>query len=710
MRSSSQRKLQKALETAKEQRQTLRANKTHEGQHDIDNNETTTIPSSPKRSSTTAPSTHQPWPGYVSVGKKTAGANDAGPYGGIYAKANSKGEIIFDRKGERVETAMIKRDTVLDKKGDVEEVRVGKIIGEFVAGRMLAGMMQALHDKDDKQYAQKYVAHVELVSAKPDNQQTKEGKTEAALTYLKSIFLKNYTNDFWKEAFICHYGNTFNDQYHDNYAEALKRDNLEDSSQNINMLARRAAKDKVEEKHDGKPKQVRQALLKQYDDETIMRPKEMLEANPTLMTDFCEQVAARLLLSDYGIHTGNFGVIDDGSGTLRMGSIDFGAAFCNLLPDVEPFARFGTGTKPYKNHLLEYHPDIIKSEKMAQAFIGVGSISDTQMDAIIDNALEALQESDTYKNAASLKKFCSRMGMPKDRFPYKEENDITRIYFHMKNFMRERMAARCESLLHKGYGLLLEHCMDGNNFNLGKVKQLLMQYPDLGKFIASVEYKNYKNVLPSKNMNTKIRRSLQKAIEGGLSRDLEMPKEIYKELKEQTDAFAREILKLNNEFKGAPSASIADRYNTMQTWVGFEYPALIRNLDAASESVQSAEDIHYITTMRQALDIAFDMNTELGEKIKKYQAKPTVPAKPPAPPPRNLSDTLGSLCDVLSSINDSLGQVERKLTAPAPPPRITTSNAGTFKKKSSDPKQSPDDAQEHEHKGPKYGTKHTSHK
>ena len=91
MRSSSQRKLQKALETAKEQRQTLRANKTHEGQHDIDNNETTTIPSSPKRSSTTAPSTHQPWPGYVSVGKKTAGANDAGPYGGIYAKANSKG-------------------------------------------------------------------------------------------------------------------------------------------------------------------------------------------------------------------------------------------------------------------------------------------------------------------------------------------------------------------------------------------------------------------------------------------------------------------------------------------------------------------------------------------------------------------------------------------------------------------------------------------
>ena len=68
-----------------------------------------------------------------------------------------------------------------------------------------------------------------------------------------------------------------------------------------------------------------------------------------------------------------------------------------MLPDVEPFARFGTGTKFYKNHLLEYHPDIIKSEEMAHAFIRASSLSEAQMEVIIDDALQALQDSNTYK-------------------------------------------------------------------------------------------------------------------------------------------------------------------------------------------------------------------------------------------------------------------------------------------------------------------------
>ena len=421
--------------------------------------------------------------------EKKFGANAPGEFGGIYSSPDKKDTAIF-----KCETS------------DNGEVAYAKVIAEFVAGQFLAAMLAELHP-DEPDYAEKLVANVSLVEARPDDNKNRH---KDDLIYLQSIFLKNYGGDFWEWAHARKPRGEILEQYKidtatrqkelypamtDDEIQAIVTQHVADLDNVFNKMAKR----EVAEHHPkGKPKAVIPALLKNFEAPAISIPSHALLENETLLADFCDQAAARILVSDYGIHPGNFGIVAK-DGNERLASLDYGAGLRNLYPDAALFSRKKkeTGTKFYKNHLLEYDPRVIKSEQMAKSLINLGKLSDDFFKAKADAIL-------TTKNIrhsrTPLMKFCKHLGMQNDA--YTDKKTVADLLDTAKKFIVERLAARRDSMLKQGYGLLYEHCInkDGelDEKTLTEAKQ---KFPEFASFIKE-DLKDYTFVLYKKQSTT----------------------------------------------------------------------------------------------------------------------------------------------------------------------------------------------------------------
>jgi hypothetical protein len=214
---------------------------------------------------------------------------------------------------------------------------------------------------------------------------------------------------------------------------------------------------------------------------------KFIASSPELLEDFAQMAAPRIFLGDFGLHNGNFGVaIIDGKP--RIVSLDYGAAFANLIEDVNPFTN-RTGLqgfdKLYKNHFKEYDKNVIASEAMGRAFVKLGSI-----DNLIYYVATMMQDDlgDTY-GIDVLKQFCKRVNM--DAARYEHQNDNKQLKETIQLFLIERLNKRGQALKELGYTIILEHCFDPNKkeVNERKFAETLNKYPDMLEYILSGKFK-----------------------------------------------------------------------------------------------------------------------------------------------------------------------------------------------------------------------------
>jgi len=119
-----------------------------------------------------------------------------------------------------------------------------------------------------------------------------------------------------------------------------------------------------------------------------------IKNNNTLKKELCKAATARMTVGDFGLHTGNFGLVEI-NGNLHLASLDFGAAFDNFnyKKTVDPLTGKGhplgnvRGGIQYKNHLLEY-ADIAYSREMAEAWTEATYPDD--LDKTIDEAMDEI--------------------------------------------------------------------------------------------------------------------------------------------------------------------------------------------------------------------------------------------------------------------------------------------------------------------------------
>lgn len=700
---------QRRITIQREKYKTERAHdREQQGRHDLDEDESIYIIPSPRDRRS---DDNEPWLPFVRIGAKETGANNPGPDGGIYGIPSGDGESFTER-------AMFKRDTVTEK-GGKENIRVGKIIGEYVAGNLLANLLRNIHQSDDPDYTNKYVAVVQLVKAR-----SKESNNDVESTYLKSIFLKNYRGDFWEVALVDHHATELSKKQEIPLKQALRSSGLQGSSEQISQLATSLAKTNIVGPLYGrkKPNLVKQSFFGKYHDPAISIPAQML-ANPKnelLLQDFCEQVAARLLVADYGLHAGNFGVVDDKSGTLRMGSFDYGAGLCNLLPEVKPFARFGTGTKFYKNHLLEYHPNIIKSEVMAEAFIRMGQVDDNQLGIMVDHALRDLINSETYTSVEPIKKFCKRMGMPERG--YESVTNMLGLINNMREFMEDRLKSRKLSLLHKGYGLLIEHCMGEKEFDLPKLKAMIKEHRGLVDYILSPALFTYDAELENKHtgmkeINTKILKVIQQFVRDNYSQPAPTePSRQLQEIKPNADELCRKIYDVKDQI-GRPEidiGAVAEQYEKMQKGIQFWYEKIREELTGISTNIKTTEDEQYLTGIRISIEKAIVDFHSMDDEIKRLQK--LQPANKAAPAQAPQEESYDSLLNELNAFNDIMSDALKSFTATAsrlsmkpekkPDEKsvLTKSGAGKFSpkpapRKGLEPKQTADEVKKKKNDG-----------
>jgi hypothetical protein len=403
---------------------------------------------------------------------KTGGVNRPGKEGGVYAHLGPDGKPTGKR-------SLFKQDT----KG--EKVRIAKVLGEAIGGKILAAWFKIVGVPKER-FAEAKLAKVEGF------EEDKSGQN----LYLQSVFIDNYKEDFWKHAYRQYYLEEYraivNSHNADEIAQlrSLATSNLSAELLKLNeekkdeaFLSKAAD---LEARINNKIESYRQddeALIADAAEITVSRMKrpsavfikpgyaevrriisKAITANKTTLVEFAQITAARLLVGDFGVHNGNFGVLKDGT----LVCLDYGAAFCKLNPEVNPFTKTKTGTKFYKNHFLEYSDGVIKSPEMAMEFILIGRMSKDQINRLTKESIDELQE---FADLEALKKFAFRLGMKSRtvRTMDTEESAATKI----QTFMAERLLNRQRSMKNQGFALLLETCYINGEFNTLKFENIL---------------------------------------------------------------------------------------------------------------------------------------------------------------------------------------------------------------------------------------------
>ncbi len=405
-------------------------------------------------------------------GAKTGGANHPGKFGGVYNHVDANNNPTGKR-------SLFKQDT------NGKKVRIAKVLGEAIGGKILAAWFNVVG-----------VAKERYAEAKLAKASTPDDDKSGSDVYLESIFIDNYKEDFWKHAYRQHY----QQQYRDiiaagNPDEIAKLRSLATSRLNDELLSLNdEPKDAVflknaallEAKLNDKIATYSndtEALVKDAAEITVSKMKRpsavfimpghaevrkiissAITENKATLLQFSQITASRLLVGDFGVHNGNFGVLEDGT----LVCLDYGAAFCKLNPEVNPFTKTKTGTTFYKNHFLEYNDKVIKSPEMAMEFILVGRMSKEKISQICD---EAVNELGDFADLQAFKKFAYRLGIKSKtvRTMNTEEYAMDQI----KKFMTERLISRQTSMKNQGFALLLENCYANGEFNTLRFEHLL---------------------------------------------------------------------------------------------------------------------------------------------------------------------------------------------------------------------------------------------
>ena len=359
-------------------------------------------------------------------GKKTGGVNKPGAYGGVY-KNTKTGEI-----------ALFKQDQKRRK------IRVAKIIGEKVGGTILEAVMAHMNVDPPVEVAKVEWASVEGISEQPNGNNT----------YLKSTFIEGYQEDLWKDACRRDFKNQFIHKFIHSNPNQL----------NIDEAADEYANEKIKTI---KKRPTCVAVTPNYGHTRQMNSNAIQKLG--LIEQLASTLACRLMVGDFGVHSGNYGLANKDS-TVRLVAIDFGAACCHLKSETNLYTFTKTGTKFYKNHFLEW-PGIIESLEMAIAFIKAGKLPSDMLDKTIK---ESLSDLDKYFSDEDQRKFCQRLGMKPKQI--KNQPNMKKL---IEDYMINQIKQRKKDLLKEGYALLLLNCIDKNStfgFDLNKFAKLTNEH------------------------------------------------------------------------------------------------------------------------------------------------------------------------------------------------------------------------------------------
>lgn len=422
-----------------------------------------------------------PFPGYTFAKHKTTGANNPGPYGGVYTKDDDHSKAMF------------KCDTYNS------DVRVAKTLSEFIVGAMLTQIMNEMHPEDKvdprlKMSPNKFVAEVSLVHA--------AGSKQDVDVYLKSKYIKNRIDDLWLYA----YKQIYTRQEYKKLTAKLPNltaDQKAQYTEKAQQLALERIKQRFGNSTDAdKPLGFLKAFFRMKNSDIVKIPSQIILEQNHLTRQFCEMTVARIIMGDYGVH--NYVMREDDHRT-SLAAIDFGAGLLNLKNNVVFFDRIGTGAYFHKNHLLEYHPALYQSIDMAKAMINVATacLDNKFLESLAHNVIQSV---DIPYTTDAIQKFCQRLGMDKKEYQHiKDKDQLVRI---VADYVANKMTARCHSTLRQGYDLFLSHCFNNKSeiafMDNPVLTRMLESNPDLRHFIRN-ELANYKcQFLPNNLKSTAI--------------------------------------------------------------------------------------------------------------------------------------------------------------------------------------------------------------
>lgn len=412
-----------------------------------------------------------PFPGWIRLTETLRDTNQAGPYDGLYARAANHQTIFATFKQER----------------RAGKILVANMLGAGVGGALLQRLYAAI-GVDPNRYNK-----VGLVRTANENgiTETSPDKTGQHF-YVQSIFVPGYQEEFWKFAYREYYKKIFSQQiksaditfineatallleyYQSEYdthkkmlqaakdrqaelsllrtetGQTILEENINKYQKRLNFIRRLFPGEidilnvnaHVQTQLQYHPKvlaeELANAKLNQISamDGSDIHNQELitntLKSNETLLKDFTRLVAPRLLVGDFAVHSGNFGIVEQankaGDKELHLVAINFNAACKNLMKYLNPFQQFTArdvqikNEEGDKNYYIEYGKEIRSSLEMAQAFIELGNIDKKQTKQMISAAISEQLFYDGDKRTkhkfslSIIREFCKRIGMQYDK-------------------------------------------------------------------------------------------------------------------------------------------------------------------------------------------------------------------------------------------------------------------------------------------------------
>jgi hypothetical protein len=126
-------------------------------------------------------------------------------------------------------------------------------------------------------------------------------------------------------------------------------------------------------------------------------------------TDYEQSLVTSLLVGDFSVHSGNMGVISkDGDDQKKLVRIDFGAAFRDFTPEINPYKSVKNRMGYEKNYFLRDHPkERIISKEFSDELRKVGS---QDLDVLIEGKWDDIDNNFDQK---TIKAFGAQLGLGK---------------------------------------------------------------------------------------------------------------------------------------------------------------------------------------------------------------------------------------------------------------------------------------------------------
>lgn len=216
--------------------------------------------------------------------------------------------------------------------------------------------------------------------------------------------------------------------------------------------------------------------------------------NPTgrcRFADFEKVAVAALLVGDYDVHTGNYGVVSEPGQPERLVKIDHAAAFDHIEDDVHMHSH--RRHKPFvgpTNHLREYPRAMKISKPFAEELDRQANVSREEITKSVNARIDKVAEC---YGAVPISQFAERLGVDLSKLKLSKENDKKQLIVdEAKRFLIEKMIARQQSMKCLSLEIKISLCVkkkESGGFALTdrdyKLDELIKQNPSYfkrGKF------------------------------------------------------------------------------------------------------------------------------------------------------------------------------------------------------------------------------------